>query len=205
MESTIPSANPSVSMPPTTRYPSAASRCVLLASRGPRLPILPVALTPVGRRRTVRDAIAGLPELAASECDPTDPLHAARSHQPIALERLRAIPKDGGSRSSLPKSLALRCHNQPNSFPDVYGRMAWDDVAPTLTTGCTDITRGRFAHPDQDRAITPREAALIQTFPRRYWFAGSSGVVARQIGNAVPCALMHAFSQALRTAIQSVP
>ena len=185
--------------------PQRRVRWVLMASRGPQLPMLPSALTPAGRRRTVRDAIGDLAKLAASECDPTDPLHAARRHKPIALDRLRAIPKDGGSRSSLPKSLVLRCHNQPNSYPDVYGRMAWDAVAPTLTTGCTDVTRGRFAHPDQDRAITPREAALIQTFPRRYSFVGGSSVVAKQIGNALPFALMHAFAPALRTAIQAVP
>ena len=184
--------------------PQRRVRCVLMASRGPQPPTLPDALTPVGRRRTVRDAIASLPELAAGERDPTDALHAARRHQVIALERLRAIPKDGGSRSSLPESLALRCHKQPNSYPDVYGRMAWDDVAPTLTTGCTDVTRGRFAHPDQDRAITPREAALIQTFPRKYSFFGGSGVVATQIGNALPFALMHALAPALRTAIRAV-
>ncbi|MCY4514962.1 MAG: DNA cytosine methyltransferase [Candidatus Tectomicrobia bacterium] len=185
--------------------PQRRVRCVLMASRGPRPPSLPNAITPAGKRRTVRDSIACLPKLAASESDPTDPLHAARRHQSIALKRLRAIPKDGGSRSSLPESLALRCHKKPNSYPDVYGRMAWDEVAPTLTTGCTDVTRGRFAHPDQDRAITPREAALIQTFPRQYSFTGGSGVVATQIGNALPFALMRALAPALRTAIQAVP
>ena len=184
--------------------PQRRVRCVLMASRGPRPPELPLPSTQAGSRRTVRDAIAALPELAAGERDPADPLHAARHHQPIALKRLRAIPKDGGSRSSLPESLALRCHKRPNSYPDVYGRMAWDDIAPTLTTGCTDVTRGRFAHPDQDRAITPREAAIIQTFPPHYSFTGGSGVVATQIGNALPFALMHAIAPALRKAIQSV-
>ena len=184
--------------------PQRRIRCVLMASRGPRPPELPDASTPAGCRRTVRDAIAALLQLAAGERDPADPLHAARHHQPIALKRLRAVPKDGGSRSSLPQSLALRCHTTPNSYPDVYGRMAWDDVAPTLTTGCTDVTRGRFAHPDQDRAITPREAALIQTFPPRYSFTGASGVVATQIGNALPFALMRAIAPALRKAIQAV-
>ena len=185
--------------------PQRRVRCVLMGSRGPRTPELPEPSSPAGMRRTVRDAIGGLPALAAGERDLTDPLHAARRHQAIALERLRAIPKDGGSRDSLPKSLSLRCHTRPNSYPDVYGRMAWDAVAPTLTTGCTDVTRGRFAHPDQDRAITPREAALIQTFPRRYSFAGGPGVVATQIGNALPFALMHALAPALRTAIQAIP
>lgn len=185
--------------------PQRRVRCVLMASRGPHPPELPEPSTPAGRRRTVRDAIAGLSALAAGERDPTDPLHAARRHQVIALQRLRAVPRDGGSRSSLPKALALRCHKRPNSYPDVYGRMAWDGVAPTLTTGCTDVTRGRFAHPDQDRAITLREAALIQTFPRRYSFVGGSCIVATQIGNALPFALMHALIPALRTALRDVP
>ena len=185
--------------------PQRRVRCVLMASRGQRPPDLPAPMTPVDSRITVRDAISGLPKLASGECDPIDPLHSARRHQVIALTRLRAVPKDGGSRSSLPEPLALRCHKHTTSYPDVYGRMAWDAVAPTLTTGCTDVTRGRFAHPDQDRAITPREAALIQTFPRRYSFAGGSGAVATQIGNALPFALMHAFAPTLRNSIRAVP
>ena len=80
--------------------------------------------------------------------------------------------------------------------------MKWNDVAPTLTTGCTDVTRGRFAHPEDDRAITPREAALLQTFPRRYRFSGTPKVVADQIGNAIPFALVHALTQAFRAALR---
>ena len=81
--------------------------------------------------------------------------------------------------------------------------MLWDDVAPTLTTGCTDVTRGRFAHPEADRAVTPREAALIQTFPSRYRFTGTLGAVACQIGNALPFALLRALTPAFREAMRA--
>ena len=183
--------------------PQRRIRCVLMGSRGHRVPRLPAPLTPEGSRSTVRQAIHGLPRLAAGEADPEDPLHAARSHGALALRRLAAIPRNGGSRSALPESLALACHKQPNCYPDVYGRMLWDDVAPTLTTGCTDVTRGRFAHPEADRAVTPGEAALIQTFPSRYRFTGTLGAVACQIGNALPFALLRALTPAFREAMRA--
>ena len=75
--------------------------------------------------------------------------------------------------------------------------MSWDHVAPTLTTGCTDLTRGRFAHPEQNRAITLREAALLQTFPQEYRFHGNTAQIARQIGNAVPVRMIEALIPAL--------
>ena len=152
-------------------------------------------------RRTVAQAIRGLRPLGSGERDPDDALHAARRHSPIALRRLEAVPPNGGSRSSLPPSLAMRCHAGKRGYPDVYGRMAWDDVAPTLTTGCTDVTRGRFAHPEQHRAITLREAALLQSFPPGYVFHGTVGRVAVQIGNAVPVAMVAAMVPALVDAV----
>ena len=182
--------------------PQRRRRCLLMASREGRVPDLPTPLTPTGNRKTVRDAISHLPELAAGEYDDADPLHLTRNHAPITLERLKAIPEDGGSRSALPKRLRLKCHTDANSFPDVYGRMAWDDVAPTLTTGCTDLTKGRFAHPEQNRAITLREAARLQTFPDQYLFAGSPKVIAEQIGNAIPPALVSALAPTLRSSIR---
>lgn len=137
---------------------------------------------------TVRMALSDLKHLGPGEKCVIDSLHRARRHAPITIERLRAIPKNGGSRSALPAALQLSCHKKlgSNSFPDVYGRMAWDSPAPTLTTGCTDVTRGRFAHPEQDRAITLREAARLQTFPDSYKFIGNPTEIARLIGNAVP-------------------
>lgn len=137
---------------------------------------------------TARMAFHGLKALDPGEQSHNDPLHRARRHAAITLQRLRAIPKDGGSRSALPDELQLACHRNlsARSFPDVYGRMAWDLPAPTLTTGCTDVTKGRFAHPEQDRAITLREAARLQTFPDSYEFEGTPTQIARLIGNAVP-------------------
>lgn len=137
---------------------------------------------------TVREAFKDLPTIGPSEKSADDDLHRSRQHTPITIERLRAIPKDGGSRSALPDNLQLACHREleANSFPDVYGRMSWNAPAPTLTTGCTDVTRGRFAHPELDRAITLREAARLQTFPDDYRFCGSATEIARLIGNAVP-------------------
>jgi len=137
---------------------------------------------------TVRMAFSGLEPIGPGEGCMTDPLHRGRNHAARTMERLRAIPKDGGSRSALPTELQLACHRKlpANSFPDVYGRMSWDSPAPTLTTGCTDVTRGRFAHPEEDRAITLREAARLQTFPDTYRFNGSRTEIARLIGNAVP-------------------
>lgn len=183
--------------------PQRRLRCVLTASRGRPAPKIPPPTTPTHARRTVRDAISGLRSLAPGEADPEDSLHAARSHRPLAIERLRAIPKDGGSRFDLPDHLILNCHRGHGGHPDVYGRMKWDDVAPTLTTGCTDVTRGRFAHPQDDRAITPREAALLQTFPPGYRFTGACTVVAQQIGNAIPFAFLHALTSSFRATLRN--
>lgn len=180
------------------RVPQRRVRCIMLAGRRFAPPSLPDPVSPDGHRVTVRMTIARLLGLDAGEGHPKDPLHVARSHRPIALKRLAAIPKNGGSRSALSSSLTLACHRRHRGHPDVYGRMRWDDVAPTLTTGCTDITRGRFAHPRDNRAITLREAALLQTFPKSYQFFGSMSEIAMQIGNAVPVKLVDEFLPTIR-------
>ena len=158
-------------------------------------------MTPAGHRISVREAIGDLPRLASGQADSDDALHFARKHQPIALERLRHIPKNGGSRTALPDLLRLECHRDHRGHPDVYGRMRWEEVAPTLTTGCTDLTRGRFAHPRDDRAITLREAARLQTFPDNYQFSGSAKAIAAQVGNSVPVRLIEELAPALREAL----
>ncbi|MEA4837166.1 MAG: DNA cytosine methyltransferase [Rhodospirillaceae bacterium] len=156
-------------------------------------------------RKSVFQAIADLPVLKSGEASETDVLHRARAHSSIALERLLHIPADGGSRKSLPEHLELACHkNRAKSFSDVYGRMSWHDVAPTLTTGCTDVTRGRFAHPEQHRAITLREAARLQSFPDSYKFVGKSSQIAVQIGNAVPPDMIRAFAPAFKAALAAI-
>lgn len=167
--------------------PQRRKRCIMVASRDEKsLPILPDPISPEGKRIKVKDAIGDLLPLSSGEKSNTDSLHFARKHKPIALKRFAHIKKDGGSRFDLPPDLVLDCHKDHKGHPDVYGRMAWDDVAPTLTTGCTDVTRGRFLHPRDDRAITLREAARLQTFPDTYIFKGCPQEIARQIGNAVP-------------------
>lgn len=176
--------------------PQRRLRCVMFASRHNDLPAMPTPYTPETLRITVERAIGDLAPLNSGEHSPSDPLHFARTHLPIALQRMEHIPKDGGSRFSLPSNLELSCHKGHKGHPDVYGRMKWKDVAPTLTTGCTDITRGRFMHPRDNRAITLREAARLQTFPDFYTFCGSPSDIARQIGNAVPVNLAEAVGNA---------
>lgn len=181
--------------------PQRRRRCIVLAGRSQQIVEAFQAADIECPGRTVRDAISQLRSLGWGEKDPYDRLHRARRHLPIAIERLRAIPKNGGSRKSLPPHLELACHLGTSAFPDVYGRMKWDSVAPTLTTGCSDITRGRFAHPEQNRAITLREAARLQTFPDDYFFHGNASEIARQIGNAVPPAMISAFASAFDAAL----
>jgi DNA (cytosine-5)-methyltransferase 1 len=145
--------------------------------------------------RTVQDAFTGLSKLASGQKSKTDQLHQARKHTTLNLERLSYIPKNGGSRQSLPERLQLACHKNNTGYNDVYGRMDFKRPANTLTTGCTNFTKGRYAHPTANRAITPREAARLQTFPDEYKFSGSNEHIALQIGNAVPVVLAGAFAQ----------
>ncbi len=182
------------------QVPQRRIRCVMFASRIGELPLFPPRLKNT-KRRTVRDAIGDLPALHAGE-KTKDILHFARRHLPQALERLEHIPKNGGSRFALPPYLELPCHKNCKGYPDVYGRMAWDEVAPTLTTGCTDVTRGRFAHPEDNRAISLREAARLQTFPDDYTFCGNASQIAVQIGNAVPVELAYSIGRAVREILE---
>lgn len=178
-------------------------RCIMVAARDQKRIDLFYSSISAFERKNVADLIAHLPSLSSGERDASDPLHFARKHHPITLERLKHIPKNGGSRSSLPSRLQLQCHlGRDGDFPDVYGRMKWNDVAPTLTTGCTDLTKGRYVHPRDDRAISLREAALLQSFPPGYKFFGNSGQIARQIGNAVPVDMIKALELPFRRALE---
>jgi DNA (cytosine-5)-methyltransferase 1 len=136
---------------------------------------------------TVRDAIAHYPPLAAGSRHPGFPNHETAIIAPINLNRLKMTPKDGGDRRAWPKRLTLECHKgNYKGHTDVYGRMAWDKPAPTLTGKCHSISNGRYGHPTQHRAISLREAASLQTFCDSYVFYGNRQHVAQQIGNAVP-------------------
>ncbi len=188
--------------------PQRRKRILLVASRVTK-PTLPEAThfhEPPDRRRrrhkTVWDAIGELLPLQSGEYDPSDEYHEARVHSPIALRRLRVIP-EGGGRDDLPARLRLECHKGHNGHHDIYGRMWWDRPAPTLTSGCTNITKGRFAHPDQDRGITLREAMLLQTFPRRTVLQGTFEEMALQVGNAIPPLLARRIGEAIMTMEQT--
>jgi DNA (cytosine-5)-methyltransferase 1 len=183
--------------------PQRRRRCIMVASKNAVSLEAFITADLQQPERTVYDAIFRLMILDNGDRHPTDPLHCARTHSPLALQRLRNIPRDGGSRSNLPAYLELACHKarDSNAFPDVYGRMSWDRVAPTLTTGCTDVTKGRYAHPQQDRAITLREAARLQTFDDDYRFTGNRSDIARQIGNAVPPAMIAHFAAGFEAAL----
>lgn len=152
--------------------------------------------------KTVRDAFFGITRLASGQQSCQDPLHKARKHTSLNLERLCHIPKNGGSRRSLPKRLQLKCHKEGVGYHDVYGRLHFDKPSNTLTTGCTNFTKGRFAHPTANRAITPREAARLQTFPDYYEFVGTYDQISSQIGNAVPVRFAEAFAEHILSIIQ---
>jgi DNA (cytosine-5)-methyltransferase 1 len=155
--------------------------------------------------RTVRQTIKDLCRLESGEVDPQDPLfHRARCHSDIALRRLRAVP-EGGGRKDLPEDLQLRCHKGHGGHYDIYGRMWWDRLAPTLTSGCTNVTRGRFAHPEQDRAITLREAMLLQGFPPGAVLRGGVEAMALQVGNAVPPPLTKCLGDRIREMERASP
>ncbi|ENT6819680.1 DNA cytosine methyltransferase [Enterobacter roggenkampii] len=162
--------------------PQRRRRMVLLASRYGQL----ARAKKNSNLTTVRDAIGHLTQPENSN----DPLHNILEKRTEKVKKLISlIPKDGGSRSQLPYEYWLPCHKRyPDGFRDVYGRMKWDDVAPTITSGCTNPSKGRFLHPEQDRAITLREAALLQTFPMDYYFPTKFGKdkAALMIGNALP-------------------
>ncbi len=144
---------------------------------------------------TVRQAIGNLPSLSAGHADPDDPLHVSPSLEPINLRRIRAS-KQGGTWRDWPKELVANCHRRPSgkTYPGVYARMSWDKPAPTMTTQCYGFGNGRFGHPEQDRAISLREAAILQSFPNNYIFLPSNekpafSEVGRWVGNAVPVVL----------------
>lgn len=137
--------------------------------------------------RTVRDSIGDLPPLQNGEKDSNIPNHVAREHTEEAMRIISSIPKNGGGRKDLPTYLWLQCHrNLKHGADSVYGRMSWDKPAPTITCRCTTPSSGRFIHPEQDRAITIREAARLQTFPDSFVFPIQPKFSEPQIGNAVP-------------------
>ena len=136
--------------------------------------------------KTVRDAIGDLKIRKLKD----DQLQRIHSHHTERIQNIiNMIPKNGGSRKDLPLKYWLECHKKKNvGFSDVYGRMRWDSPAPTITGGCLSPSKGRFLHPEKNRSITVREAALLQGFPDNYYFDAKlpKTLLAQMIGNAIP-------------------
>jgi DNA (cytosine-5)-methyltransferase 1 len=156
-------------------------RMVLMAARGAEID----AAEPDLQRKHVIDVIGHLPVPGTSG----DPVHDVTERRSARVRTMiEMIPPDGGGRLDLPVEWRLECHKRTDGFKDVYGRMAWNDVAPTITGGFANPSKGRFLHPEQHRTITPREAALLQGFPADYKFPIERGKfpVAELIGNAFP-------------------
>lgn len=187
---------------PAYGVPQRRRRMVLLASR------LGDIAVPKGEVRpadyvTVRQVIGELPPVRHGEADPDDRLHKSRKLEEINLKRIKRS-RPGGTWEEWPKDLRAPCHRKASgaTYRNVYARMAWDEPSPTITTMAYNFGAGRFGHPEQDRAITLREAAILQSFPREYEFVPPGAPVqfaslGRLIGNAVPPLLANAVGKAI--------
>jgi DNA (cytosine-5)-methyltransferase 1 len=184
--------------------PQHRRRLILVASRGePRLSRRSHGHGTKKGYVTVRDAIGYLPEIAAGYRENSVRGHSCKSLAEVNLTRIRLTPHDGGSRTDVPMGLWIPAHLRHKGHGDTYGRMKWDEPAPTLTCKCMSITNGRFAHPDQDRGISVREAALLQGFPRTYKFPNNFEVAQRCIGNAFPPLMAEKVARALLRSMES--
>lgn len=186
--------------------PQSRMRLVMLAGKGFKIPLPAATHARVPESKTVKPWVK-LHQVLKDEARPITfskakeaggprkfNWHVVRDLQPINVARLRAL-KPGESRFSLPKALRPKSHKNSTGFQNVYTRMAWGAIAPTMTSGCTTLSSGRFGHPDELRTISVREAALIQTFPRRYILDTENiGTACELIGNALPCTFATAVS-----------
>ncbi len=181
--------------------PQRRRRLIMLAVRGAQV-AMPIAVAKK-KRGTVRQAIGKLSRPGTSK----DAVHdVSEARRPEIAEMIQKIPHDGGSRKDLGPRHELECHKDFDGFYDVYGRMRWDEVSPTITGGFVNPSKGRFLHPEQDRCVTPREAALLQTFPLKYSFPIRRGKypVATMIGNAFPPELARRHALAVAKALTSL-
>ena len=177
--------------------PQSRRRLVLVASRHGPIRLPPETHgpgTPNEKYDTVRNWISHLPPIQAGEEHDEISNHRAAGLSARNMERVKSTP-EGGGHGDWPEELKLDCHKDFSGYSDVYGRMSWDAPASGLTTRCISYSNGRFGHPDQDRAISIREAACLQTFPEDFVFKGGMGSMAKQIGNAVPVRLAELIGQ----------
>ena len=195
---------------PDYGVPQKRKRLVLIASL-----LGPIELIPKTHKKenyvTVKKAIGDLNPLASGETDANDALHRASKLSELNLTRIKST-KEGGSWRDWDESLRLACHKKLSgtTFGDVYGRMKWDEPSPTMTTHCTGIGNGRFGHPEQDRAISLREASIFQSFPPNYKFIDDTSQslsvanISRQIGNAVPVRLGEVIAISIKNHLKNL-
>lgn len=188
---------------PEYGIPQNRKRLVLMASKLGEISLIPPTHEP-SNYITVKDAIGNLPKITDGEFYKNDKLHFARKLSSLNKERIIATPYGGGWKD-WPDDLKLNCHKKQSgkSYSSVYGRMKWEEPSPTITTHCIGYGNGRFGHPEQARAISLREAAILQTFPIEYTFFPdneeiSTSAVARQIGNAVPVKLGEVIAKSIK-------
>lgn len=184
--------------------PQFRRRFVLIASKLGPISIPSGNFSNEKKQKTVRSAIQDLPSLESGQEHASDHLHVAAKLSDMNLRRIRHTPHNGGSRKDWPDELLPGCYRKESGsrYVSIYGRMWWDRPAPTITTLCMWLGNGRFGHPEQDRAMTLREAALLQSFPKKYKFYKPGEVlnrtaVGRMIGNAVPPALGKSLGKAM--------
>jgi DNA (cytosine-5)-methyltransferase 1 len=192
--------------------PQHRKRLVLFASKHKygKVQLLDPTHTP-DKYKTVGDVIWGLGPLEAGKTSWNDPYHKASGLSELNLRRIKAS-KQGGTWRDWPNELVARCHQQEsgNSYSSIYGRMTWRAPAPTITTQCCGFGNGRFGHPKQDRAISLREAARLQTFPDNYEFVPPDEphpitTISRFIGNAVPVKLARVIAKSIKHHLKNVP
>lgn len=182
--------------------PQSRKRLILLASKLGKINLIqPTHSTE--KYETVRNTIEKLEPLEAGQVSKVDRLHQCSKLSPLNLKRIRAS-KPGGTWRDWSPDLIAKCHTKETgkTYPAVYGRMEWDQPSPTITTQCFGFGNGRFGHPEQDRAISLREAALLQTFPPNYEFVNpnepiSIDRVGKLIGNAVPVKLGEVIAKSI--------
>ncbi|MFD2671920.1 DNA cytosine methyltransferase [Marinicrinis sediminis] len=188
--------------------PQQRRRLVLLASKIGEIQLLQPDDFEI-THKTVREAIGELPPINAGEIYDMDPLHQSSSLSDKNLKRIQAS-RPGGTWRDWEDELIAECHKKGTgkSYPSVYGRMVWDDPAPTMTTQFFGFGNGRFGHPEQDRAISLREGAILQTFPKEYKFVPPGEPIAiktigRLIGNAVPVKLGEIIGLSIRVHLKN--
>ena len=162
--------------------PQARLRAIIVASKRADFE-LPDAIMNEGEFKTVRDAIGDLPAIDVHHQNPSDPLHRCSTHKQSTIDVIAQVPHDGGSR---PQGVGPKCLDKIKVFSDVYGRLSWDKPAITITQYARNPASGRYCHPEQDRGLSIREAARLQSFPDGYAWNGTLGEKFKQIGEAVP-------------------